>query len=178
MPDPARIAHPLRRRIRIAAALACLAASGARADESPVVAAIEAAYLTKFPAFVDWPPGAPAALCVLASDSVGRLIDQAESKLPADADPAVVRRLRTDSPAADCRILFIGDPNQGLADRSPATAILVVTDQASEGRKGVINFVIRDDRVRFEIDDAEAARRGLVISSKLLSLAVAVKPRA
>lgn len=178
MPDSARIARTIRRRVSVAAAVACLAASGARADESPVVAAIEAAYLTKFPAFVDWPPGAPTALCVLASEPVGRLIDQAESKLPSDTDPVVVRRLRTDSQAADCRVLFIGDPNQGLADRSPATAVLVVTDQAAEGRKGVINFVIRDDRVRFEIDDAEAARRGLVISSKLLSLAVAVKPRA
>jgi len=178
MPDPARIARTIRRRVSVAAVLACLAASGAHADESPAVAAIEAAYLTKFPAFVDWPPGAPSALCVLASDTVGRLIDQAESKLPADADAAVVRRLRADGQAADCRILFIGDPNQRPADRSSATAVLVVTDQAAEGRKGVINFVIRDDRVRFEIDDAEAARRGLVISSKLLSLAVAVKPRA
>jgi hypothetical protein len=56
--------------------------------------------------------------------------------------------------------------------------LLVVTSQAAEGHKGIINFVIRDDRVRFEIDDAEAARRGLTISSKLLSLAVSVKPRA
>jgi hypothetical protein len=53
-----------------------------------------------------------------------------------------------------------------------------VTNEATQGHKGIVNFVIVDDRVRFEIDDAEAARRGLRISSKLLSLAVSVKPRA
>jgi hypothetical protein len=37
--------------------------------------------------------------------------------------------------------------------------------------------VIHDNRVRFEIDDAAAARNGLTISSKLLGLALSVKPR-
>ncbi|MDB5362073.1 MAG: hypothetical protein JWO51_3370 [Rhodospirillales bacterium] len=178
MPDPARIVGMARRRASVAAAVACLITSTAHAEDNPVVAAIEAAYLTKFAAFIEWPPGAPDALCVLASDAIGRLIEQAESKLPADAGPANVRRLQSESPAAECGVLFISDPDRDAAMPPMAPATLVVTDRAAEGRKGVINFVIRDDRVRFEIDDAEAARRGLTISSKLLSLAVFVKPRA
>lgn len=176
MPQPARIDRTTGRWTCAAAAVACLVAGAARADDHPVVAAIEAAYLTKFPAFVEWPPGGPTALCVLAPDAIGRLIEQAESKLPADAGPATVERLRPGSPALGCGVLFVGDPDAAMP--AMASATLVVTDQAAEGHKGVINFVIRDDRVRFEIDDAEAARHGLIISSKLLSLAVAVKPRA
>ena len=176
MPDPARIAGRTGRWTSVAAALACLIAGTARAQDQPVVAAIEATYLTKFPAFVEWPPGGPTALCVLAPDAIGRLIEQAESKLPAEAGPPTVQRLAPAMPALGCGMLFVGDRDAHLPPLSPAT--LVVTDQAAEGHKGVINFVIRDDRVRFEIDDAEAARHGLIISSKLLSLAVAVKPRA
>ena len=43
--------------------------------------------------------------------------------------------------------------------------------------KGVVNFVIQDNRVRFEIDEDAAARTGIAISSKLLSLAVQPGPR-
>ncbi len=57
--------------------------------------------------------------------------------------------------------------------------ILTVTDSSMRGpgSKGVIDFVIKDNRVRFDIDDQAAAKNGLNISSKLLSLAVAVRPR-
>ena len=39
----------------------------------------------------------------------------------------------------------------------------------------MISFVIEDNHVRFDIDDAMAAEGGLAISSKLLGLAHAVK---
>jgi hypothetical protein len=41
----------------------------------------------------------------------------------------------------------------------------------------MINFVLRDNRVRFTVDDDLAAQFGLGISSKLLNVALAVKPR-
>jgi len=41
----------------------------------------------------------------------------------------------------------------------------------------VISFVIDANHVRFDIDNASAAQTGVVISSKLLNLAHAVKPR-
>jgi hypothetical protein len=41
----------------------------------------------------------------------------------------------------------------------------------------MINFILKDDRVRFDIDEEMAAQNGLYISSTLLSLAVNVKRR-
>ncbi len=38
--------------------------------------------------------------------------------------------------------------------------------------RGMIDFVLKDARVRFRIDPRAAERSGLTISSKLLSLAV------
>ena len=47
-----------------------------------------------------------------------------------------------------------------------------------EGRgPAMINFVISNNRVRFAIDDDSAVKNGLLISSKLLTLAQSVKPR-
>ena len=42
---------------------------------------------------------------------------------------------------------------------------------------GIINFVAQGDRVRFGIDEAEAAVDGLTISSRLLSLATYVRKK-
>jgi hypothetical protein len=55
--------------------------------------------------------------------------------------------------------------------------VLTVTDSGAGGGAGIIDFVVRDNRVRFDINDEAAAQNGLVISSKLLNLALNVKPR-
>jgi YfiR/HmsC-like len=53
--------------------------------------------------------------------------------------------------------------------------VLTVTDGAADpDNRGIINFVISDGRVRFEIDNLAAEASRLTISSKLLSLAVRV----
>jgi len=66
---------------------------------------------------------------------------------------------------------------QLLAPVAASAPVLTVTDSIDAlDAKGMINFVVADNRVRFEIDDAAARRSGLVISSKLLSLALSVRP--
>ena len=55
--------------------------------------------------------------------------------------------------------------------------VLTVSDTGGAGETGIIDFVIVNNRVRFNIDDEAAAQNGLVISSKLMSLALNVKRR-
>jgi hypothetical protein len=56
--------------------------------------------------------------------------------------------------------------------------VLTVTDAEEEPRAtGIVNFLVVDNRVRFEIDQRAAAENHLVISSKLLSLASRVIPK-
>lgn len=165
----------------LAIGLACLPAW---AQQPPLVAAIEAAYLTKFPPFVDWPDGreerTALTLCILDDDQVFDLTETAAKKILPPAHTEIVRRLESPARILGCDMLFIGPAGTGTGAILAAGAnepMLTITAEESEGRKGIINFVVKDDRLRFEIDDAEAARRGLRISSKLLSLAVSVKER-
>lgn len=56
--------------------------------------------------------------------------------------------------------------------------VLTVTDAPQgDATGGVINFVLIDGRVRFDIDQRAAQDNHLVISSKLLGLAVRVRNR-
>jgi hypothetical protein len=52
--------------------------------------------------------------------------------------------------------------------------VLTITDAVNAPKRGVIHFVLVDGRVRFFIDQGAAQRRGLNISSRLLTLAIGV----
>lgn len=147
----------------------------------PLEYAVKAAYLTKFGIYVDWPglaPSAPLNLCIAGTDPFGKaLASAAESEQPGNRF-IVVRRLSTITPESNCQIAFFSNNDSNapqIIDSLRGSPVLTVSD--SGGKGAIVNFVLKDNRVRFEIDDAAAAQNNLALSSKLLSLAVNVKPR-
>jgi len=160
-------------------AAVALAAGSIRADDS-LEYAVKAAYLTKFIPFIEWPdsaPGTPFTICVLGTDPFGAALDHAVMGQKIGDRPLVVRRLAALDPTADCPMLFLGGADAGDAlEALKDKPVVTVTDSGLRAH-GVISFVLADNHVRFDIDDAAAARGGLKISSKLLELAHAVHRR-
>ncbi|MEN3974906.1 YfiR family protein [Emcibacter sp. SYSU 3D8] len=162
-------------------------AASAAAD-NPVEAAVKAAYLYKFGAFVRWPdsafesPSAAVNVCIAGTDPFGDKLDKAVSGQRIGDRPIVVRRLKTVDPGSGCQILYVGGPDDkevaAALSAVRGAAVLTVTDDGRGGAAGILQFVIKDNRVRFSIDDQKAAEHGLELSSRLLQLAVSVKPRA
>jgi hypothetical protein len=172
-------ATPLRRLPLLPAALA-LCASPAPAAAPPSDLAVKAAFLTKFPAYVAWPaaarprPGGPVQICLVGGDPFGRLLDEAARGQQVDGHPLQVRRLDAAGQAAGCHVVYVhGGRASGLEGRP----VLTVTDARGGARDGMIHFVIHQGRVRFNIDQAQAARNGVGISSRLLSLALSVRQK-
>ena len=159
-------------------------ANGARAADSSLEFPIKATFLQKFGDFVTWPPAAldgttAFSVCVLGEDPFGPILDKALSGHSLDGRPMAARRISAAGDAAGCQILYIGRTtaaNTALAELK-GQPVLTVTDDQTGQAKGIIHFVVQDNRVRFAIDDVSAAANGLGISSKLLSIAVSVNPR-
>jgi hypothetical protein len=186
----ARVAGALPR-VAIVAVLALvvrLAIAVALAQGTSLEAAIKATYLYKFAPYVVWPPEtfaapqSPLALCIVGDDAVGGVIERVAKGQMEGERPIVVRRSAATEPARGCQIVFVsGSDSQAVSGALAAlrgAPVLTVTDSIRDpDAKGIINFVLRDNHVRFEIDDRAAAASGLTISSKLLSLAVDVRPR-
>jgi hypothetical protein len=110
------------------------------------------------------------------------VLDEAAAGQRVGGRPVMVRRLLVLVRSSGCDMVYVtGSPAQPVAaalDAVRGTPVLTVTDaERYGGPSGIVNFVEVNNRVRFEIDDAEAAGNGLAVSSKLLSLAVAVRPR-
>ncbi len=164
----------------IAAAWVLAVAAHAQAPVSEE--AVEAAYLHKFPGFVEWPadafkaPGSPIIIGLVGAPTVldeltklarGRLVlnraVEARAVDPKDLPP-------------DLHVLFIGKGATGdvrkLIDAARRAHVLVVTD-IPEGLSagGVLGFVRIEGRLRFEASVPAANRAGLKLSSKLLSVA-------
>lgn len=159
---------------------AALGPAATRAQTPSVEHAVKAAYLYKFAPFVSWPPGAmggpssPLNVCVMGPDSFGPALVQAARNERMGERSFQPRRLVRVT-RGECHILYmVGRPTEVREALAAVrgSPVLTVTDNAGPGPKGVINFVLRDSRVRFEIDLKAAAENGLGISSKLSALAV------
>jgi len=180
-------AHAARKAGFVAAALtAILPAYPAAAGEPTLEYPVKATFLYKFGDFVEWPLGsfdaaaAPLQLCILGTDPFGKILTDAVTGRHSAGRDIVVRPIQATAEAGACHILFVG--------KTPAAAealkavhnypVLTVTDEDDDQNViGIIHFTIRENRVRFIIDDQAAAANNLNISSKLLSIAVAVKAR-
>lgn len=149
--------------------------------------AVKAAYLYKFAAFVEWPrssfPAAdtPLNLCIVGFDPFGADLDQAIAGQRIGERPIVARRLARAHPDAGCHITYIGGSRaESVADGLATlrgSPTLTITDQSMGSARGAIHFVVKDQRVRFHINDEAAEQNRLSISSKLLRLALSVRPR-
>ncbi|HYD87167.1 MAG TPA: YfiR family protein [Vitreimonas sp.] len=150
------------------------------ADES----AVKAAFLTRFGSFTEWPPTAFSApdtrfsICVAGSSSMLRSIDRFARGSQIGGRAVVVRRVADASDISGCQILYLAASRVAVADFLRAARgrpVLTVTDERYGARRGVIHFVVVDDRVRFHIDRDAAEQNRLGLSSRLLSIALSVR---
>lgn len=138
---------------------------------------VKAAYLLNFTDFVEWPAAAvtgerPFTICVAQRNPFGSVLSSAVTGEQIAGRPLSSRVVQTGT--ASCQLLFV--PRGVSADRylkavrgMPVLTVGEAPDFLTRG--GIVNFVIQEGKVRFEINQEEAERAGLKVSSRLLRLA-------
>ncbi|MFA5140813.1 MAG: YfiR family protein [Elusimicrobiota bacterium] len=154
------------------------------AEEGPSLEdKVKTAFLYKFTKYIRWPEGGPAddfRIAVIGESGIlGPLRELARERL-ADGRKIRVERLRNVDEIGPCHILFIASTERErlreILKKAEPKGVLTVGDGKGFAAEGVVvNFVIVDGRVRFEISRRAAGRSGLEISSQLLKLAILVK---
>ncbi len=170
------------RRVTGIIALIAAIASPAAAGGPTLETSIKATYLYKFAPFVTWPesdPAKPFVICVVGADPFGAVLDQAVAGQSYAQRPFQVARMETVSKQSQCDIAYLGGSRSQPVDAALQTLhgapVLTVTDDGTAD--GMIAFRLAGGHVRFRVDDDAAGDSGLTISSKLLSLALAVKTK-
>ena len=176
---------------RIAALLLILAAAfsapipSAQAQRALSEQDVKATFLYRFASFVTWPsdafpnPQERMRICIVGADPFGALITRAAADQSAQGRTFEVDRLTDPAAARRCHIVYaVGNLAEETLHAVHGLPVLTVTDASSGGGvRGIIHFVVVDDRVRFHVDEARAAESNLAISSRLLSVAVSVRRR-
>lgn len=185
-PSPGR--RPALRRMALALVLlaAAPAATTARAQANATEYRIKAAFLYKFLSYVEWPPGVlapgggPFVIGVVGPEAVAEELRRATAGQTVDGHPVVVQRLAGGDTVESVHVLFLaGKDDDAPADELAAVRgrpVLTITESDIEAG-GIINFVVVNDRVRFDIALPAADANHLKISARLLNVARRVVPR-
>jgi hypothetical protein len=146
--------------------------------------AVKAVFLYRFADYVTWPASSidnpQFTIAVLGADNVAEQLKEYLREHPVQGRPARVASIKGIGQLSDAQMLYIGPGFTGklsvLIDALKDRPVLVVTDQPGALEQGsTVNFLIEQQRVRFEISTAAAKRSGLLIGSGLLAVAERVK---
>jgi len=162
------------------------AGSIALGQQRPNEYQVEAAYLYNFGRFVEWPAKSSPPqnssfnICVLGEDPFGHALDATLAGETIGKQRVTARRISSPQMAVDCQILFISSSEANrlnkIIEALDKNAVLTVSDipQFSQ-RQGMIQFVLEENRIRFEVNLTATQRAGLALSSELLKVATVVR---
>lgn len=168
--------------------LGCTGLAQAQARPDALEQQVKAAYLYNFLGFVEWPadafatPEDPLQIGVMEADALADQLVRTIAGRTVRGRPLAVRKLRRADPPADLHLLFVGAmPKSHLADVLAVAhrhAELLVTEVDGALQHGsMINFVLAEERLRFEVAPKTAEQSGLTISARLLAAALKVEGR-
>jgi pSer/pThr/pTyr-binding forkhead associated (FHA) protein len=160
--------------VLIAAGGLCTSAQAQSMEEHDA----KAAFVLKLINFVQWPSDGGRDLVVgfIGADATGDALQRMASGKSVNGKGIVVRRLRSDGDLKACQVIFVGDSErkntQSMLERLRGTSVLTVGESSGFGQHGgIVNLLLNDGRIRFEVNPHAAERAHLQISSRLLSLA-------
>lgn len=143
---------------------------------------IKAAYLYKFASYVDWPPftfaqeDSPLTIAIIGADEVAAELGNLTEGRNINGRPLHIKSLAAGAPLTGVQVLFVGQQARknlfALPEDIKIEPVLTVTDFSNGLDSGsIINFVVVDSHIRFEVSTAHADRCGLKISARLLGVA-------
>ena len=146
---------------------------------------IKAAYLYKFASYVEWPRGvfarddSPVVIGVIGDEPLAAELSRMVVGKTINGRRLVVRELQRDAPLAGVHVLFVGHARGKLLATTLAATrgqpLLVVSDSHEAHALGsMINFVMVDQRLRFEVALKPATDNGLKLSALMLTAAYRV----
>jgi YfiR/HmsC-like len=168
-----------------AAVLAPAAGIAASEGERALERRVKAAFLYRFTEFVTWPEAAfaraesPFTIVVVGRDAFADELRQTTAGRTVQGRAVEVRRIGEGEAMPAAQMVFIPESEKPRLRewirQAPRQALVVTEAEDALGHGSVINFILVEGRVRFEISLESAEKRGLRMSSRLLAIAQGVR---
>ncbi len=157
-----------------------LGASPAIAESGQLELKVKSAFIYNFTKYITWPVNEAdkseglLSICVAKNSDIFDLVEETIDGKISNGRTVEVSLVRDRTALSDCDLVYAQDSRVAQEWREELSSYGIVT--VGEGGNfvddgGVFGFVVLDGKMRFEINLAKAEKKGLKISSKLLSLA-------
>lgn len=156
---------------------------------------VKALYLKQFLFFVEYPESAfsnkkdPIVIGIIGKDPFGVLLDKMAAAETVGNRKLIIERLKYTEPIEQlkkCHLLFIStfvsktktvsrSKIKSILDELKTSPVLTIGEVKGFGHLGgMVNFVILNNKVKFEINKTAADNAGIKIRSNLLNLAIEI----
>lgn len=133
---------------------------------------LKAVYLFHFAELAEWPSATPVSICLQGGSPLRGFLPALEGQL-IGGKPVHIR-LNQYPDLSGCRILFVSDIDALtplLIERAKAQNVLLVSDaEGFAGKGGMIQFTLRENKLKLVINLSAARQAGIKFSSKLLRM--------
>jgi hypothetical protein len=138
-------------------------------------------FVYNFTRYIEWPSAGNETVIGVQGgdkDAMAAFEKMAQSKSMGDRK-YTVKVITKPEDAATCHVIFIPDKESdkvtAYAQKYANSPKLIITEKDGLVKKGsMINFVVVDGKMRFELNQDAMDKSGLKVSSQLLSLAIVV----
>jgi len=165
--------------------LPSVAARDVQAAQANLEYEVKAAFLYNFAKFVEWPstafvtPEAPLVFCIIGPNPFDGRLERVVNDRTANGRRIEVREEVAAGQTSGCHLIFVPEPEEDVVARvlhastaaQEAPVLTVGETQGFAEAGGMIELVVDEGRVRFDINAGAAEREGLKLSSQLLKLA-------
>jgi uncharacterized protein DUF4154 len=143
---------------------------------------VKAAYIYNFAKFVAWPTqtvpdsSRPLRICTFQNAQFQELLIATIKGKGIGSHPLLITNVGDSDRARLCHLLFISSAHQSQAaaiveDLKDSSVLTVGDMDRFLEQGGMINLIVRDSHVQFEVNERAAVREGLHINACMLSVA-------
>ncbi len=118
---------------------------------------------------------------VLRDGTVANFLKQQSAGKKFGLQSVVVKEFKNVEEVSKCQVLYVSSSinfskhSATIFSKLGKGALVVTEAEGATGSGSIINFVVRDNVLKFEISESNAAKQGLSISSRLMTLPAAIK---
>ncbi len=166
-----------------------LASAAGATNSPPTEIQVKAALLYNIAKYVDWPAqsfastSAPVVVGISGGGEFGAELEKLIAGKQISDRPIQIRHVAREPDLKECHVLFVGATDKkhqaeilGWAKKLPVLTVGESDDFLAQG--GIINFVLKENKVRFQVNLKPARQAQLSLSARVLSVADAVVGKA
>ncbi len=137
---------------------------------------VHALFLYKFTQYIEW----PAANGNYVIGVVGNSPVLEELQTIANTKKnVIIKKLTPSSDMSGCQLIFVSEGSSAhlanVSSKVTGKPVLVISETGAGAKKGAgINFIMVDDKMKFELNKSLVERQGLKISGDLVTLSIVV----